>query len=120
MNDDRYSRQVLFAGLGKAGQERLLGSRVTVVGCGALGTSICNLLARAGVGRLRIVDRDFVEKNNHHFDGGKYFPLLERYFLLLHGGKHRKEAFDEVFAGKDKDLEKEWKKYVKELEPEKK
>ncbi len=64
MNDDRYSRQVLFAGLGKAGQERLLGSRVTVVGCGALGTSICNLLARAGVGRLRIVDRDFVEKNN--------------------------------------------------------
>ena len=56
----------------------------------------------------------------HHFDGGKYFPLLERYFLLLHGGKHRKEAFDEVFAGKDKDLEKEWKKYVKELEPEKK
>ncbi len=64
MTGDRYSRQVLFSGLGEEGQKRLLASRVTVVGCGALGTSICNLLSRAGVGQVRIVDRDFVEANN--------------------------------------------------------
>ena len=64
MKSDRYSRQMLFAGIGKGGQEKLARSRVTVIGCGALGTSICNLLVRAGVGYLRIADRDFVEENN--------------------------------------------------------
>ena len=64
MKSDRYSRQILFSGIGKEGQEKLQRSRVTVIGCGALGTSICNLLARAGVGHLRIIDRDFVEANN--------------------------------------------------------
>ncbi len=62
--DERYSRQILFPEIGKAGQEKLLNSRVLIVGCGALGASHAEMLARAGVGRLRIVDRDFVEFTN--------------------------------------------------------
>ncbi len=62
--DERYSRQILFAGIGQAGQRRLLASRVVMVGCGALGTALANLLVRAGVGSIRIVDRDFVEPSN--------------------------------------------------------
>jgi len=61
---EKYSRQILFAGIGEAGQEKLLASSVALVGCGALGTVSANLLARAGVGRLRIIDRDFVETSN--------------------------------------------------------
>ncbi|HUK29532.1 MAG TPA: ThiF family adenylyltransferase [Candidatus Acidoferrum sp.] len=61
---DRYSRQILFAGIGEDGQRRLLASRVVLVGCGALGTAVANLLVRAGVGSLRIIDRDFVEASN--------------------------------------------------------
>src|SRR6202158_114752 len=60
----RYSRQILFAEIGEAGQQRPLESSAVSVGCGALGTALANLLARAGVGRLRIVDRDFVEPSN--------------------------------------------------------
>src|ERR1017187_8193411 len=60
----RYSRQILFAEIGEAGQKRLLESSAVIVGCGALGTALANLLVRAGVGRLRIVDRDFVEPSN--------------------------------------------------------
>src|SRR6478752_1745492 len=60
----RYARQVVFPGVGEEGQRRLGQSRVTLVGCGALGTVIANVLARAGVGFLRIVDRDFVELTN--------------------------------------------------------
>lgn len=60
----RYSRQVLFEGLGAEGQARLIASRAVLVGCGALGTVQASLLARAGVGTLRIVDRDFVEESN--------------------------------------------------------
>ena len=62
--DERYSRQILFNGIGKQGQERLLQSRALVVGCGALGSAHAESLARAGVGRLRIADRDFVEASN--------------------------------------------------------
>jgi adenylyltransferase/sulfurtransferase len=62
--DERYSRQVLFGGIGREGQERLLGSRVLLVGCGALGATHAEMLSRAGVGFLRIVDRDFVEYSN--------------------------------------------------------
>src|SRR6187431_94394 len=62
--NERYSRQILFHEIGKAGQERLLNARVLLVGCGALGASHAEMLARAGVGRLRIVDRDFVEFTN--------------------------------------------------------
>ena len=61
---ERYSRQILFREIGQAGQERLLASSAVMVGCGALGTALANLLVRAGVGRLRIVDRDFVEPSN--------------------------------------------------------
>ena len=61
---DKYSRQILFAGIGEEGQDAILASSAVVVGCGALGTVAANLLARAGVGRLRIIDRDFVEVSN--------------------------------------------------------
>src|SRR6476469_10976250 len=61
---ERYSRQVRVPGIGKAGQERIGKSRVTVCGCGALGTVLANHLVRAGVGMVRIVDRDFVEVSN--------------------------------------------------------
>lgn len=62
--DNRYSRQILFDGIGKEGQSRLLGSRALIVGCGALGSAQAEALARAGVGELRIADRDFVESSN--------------------------------------------------------
>jgi molybdopterin/thiamine biosynthesis adenylyltransferase len=61
---EKYSRQILFEGLGLSGQERLLASSAVVVGCGAIGAATANLLVRAGVGRLRIIDRDFVEPSN--------------------------------------------------------
>ena len=61
---ERYSRQILFSGIGKEGQARLLRSRVLIVGCGALGSAQAESLARAGIGNLRIVDRDFVETSN--------------------------------------------------------
>lgn len=61
---ERYTRQTLFAGIGRAGQERLGRARVLIVGCGATGSVLANNLARAGIGHLRIADRDFVEGNN--------------------------------------------------------
>jgi len=63
-SDERYSRQVLYRGIGAEGQQKLLASRVAIVGCGATGSAIIGLLARAGVGSLRIIDRDFVESSN--------------------------------------------------------
>ena len=62
--NERYSRQVLFNGIGSEGQRRLQESRALIVGCGALGSAHAESLARAGVGKLRIVDRDFVEASN--------------------------------------------------------
>ena len=61
---ERYSRQILFAGMGEDGQRRLLRSSAVIVGCGAIGASTAQLLARAGVGRLCVLDRDFVEPSN--------------------------------------------------------
>ena len=61
---ERYSRQILFSGIGEAGQQRLASSGAVIVGCGAIGASTASLLARAGVGRLRVLDRDFVEPSN--------------------------------------------------------
>ncbi len=61
---DRYSRQVRFPQLGEEGQRALLGSRVALCGCGALGTVLANHLARAGVGSIRVIDRDFIETHN--------------------------------------------------------
>lgn len=60
----RYHRQMLLPGFGEAGQRRLLGATVLVLGCGALGSLIADLLARAGIGHLVIVDRDFIELTN--------------------------------------------------------
>jgi molybdopterin/thiamine biosynthesis adenylyltransferase len=62
--DDRYSRQILFRGIGAQGQRKLAESRVAIVGCGATGSALAGLLARAGVGTLRIIDRDYVEPSN--------------------------------------------------------
>src|SRR5205085_10426709 len=61
---ERYSRQILFDGIGEEGQRRLRAARVLVVGCGALGSAQVEMLARAGVGHLMVVDRDFVEESN--------------------------------------------------------
>ena len=62
--EERYSRQMLFAGIGVEGQRRLLAARVAIVGCGATGSAVATLLARSGVGTLRIIDRDYVEPSN--------------------------------------------------------
>jgi adenylyltransferase/sulfurtransferase len=63
-NDDRYSRQIRFSPIGEAGQQRIAGSRALLIGLGALGTVAADQLVRAGVGFLRLVDRDFVELSN--------------------------------------------------------
>jgi molybdopterin/thiamine biosynthesis adenylyltransferase len=62
--DARYSRQLLFSGIGAEGQRRLAIARVAIVGCGATGSALASLLARAGVGTIRIIDRDYVELSN--------------------------------------------------------
>jgi adenylyltransferase/sulfurtransferase len=62
--DERYSRQVLFAGIGVEGQRKLAEARLAIVGCGATGSALASLLARAGVGTIRIIDRDYVELSN--------------------------------------------------------
>src|SRR5512147_913242 len=62
--DDRYSRQRLFAPIGEAGQARLASATVVIIGCGALGAMQAETLARAGVGNLTLIDRDFVEESN--------------------------------------------------------
>ena len=61
---ERYSRQVLFPPIGAEGQQRLAAARVAIVGCGATGSALASLLARAGIGYLRIIDRDYVEPSN--------------------------------------------------------
>lgn len=63
---ERYSRQILFPGIGEAGQEALTRSHAVIVGCGALGSFHAAALARAGVGRLTIIDRDYLEPSNLH------------------------------------------------------
>jgi adenylyltransferase/sulfurtransferase len=62
--DDRYSRQILFRGVGAEGQRRLGEAKVAIVGCGATGSAVAALLARSGVGTIRIIDRDYVEPSN--------------------------------------------------------
>jgi adenylyltransferase/sulfurtransferase len=62
--EDRYSRQVLFPGIGAEGQKKLAEARIAIVGCGATGACISGLLARAGVGQMLIIDRDYVEPSN--------------------------------------------------------
>jgi molybdopterin/thiamine biosynthesis adenylyltransferase len=62
--EERYSRQILFGGIGAEGQKQLTVGRVAILGCGATGSAVASLLARAGVGTLRIIDRDYVEPSN--------------------------------------------------------
>jgi len=62
--DERYSRQVLFREIGTEGQRKLTASHIAIVGCGATGSALASLLARAGVGTIRIIDRDYVEPSN--------------------------------------------------------
>ncbi len=62
--DERYSRQILFRGIGAEGQRKLATARVAIVGCGATGSALAGLFARAGIGTLRIIDRDYVESSN--------------------------------------------------------
>jgi len=62
--EERYSRQILFHGIGQDGQRELATARVAIVGCGATGSALAGLLARSGVGTLRIIDRDYVEPSN--------------------------------------------------------
>jgi molybdopterin/thiamine biosynthesis adenylyltransferase len=64
LKNDRYSRQILFRGIGEPGQRKLASARVAIVGCGATGSALAGLLARTGVGTLRIIDRDYVEPSN--------------------------------------------------------
>ena len=64
LQNDRYSRQILLRGIGAEGQRKLLAAQVSIVGCGATGSALSGLLARAGVGTLRIIDRDYVEPSN--------------------------------------------------------
>jgi adenylyltransferase/sulfurtransferase len=64
ISGERYSRQVLFAGIGEAGQAKLGAAHIALVGCGATGAAAASLLARAGVGTLTLIDRDFVEESN--------------------------------------------------------
>jgi adenylyltransferase/sulfurtransferase len=64
--DDRYSRQKLFAPIGPQGQQQIRRARVLIAGCGGLGSNTANLLARAGIGFIRLVDRDLVELSNLH------------------------------------------------------
>ncbi len=63
---ERYSRQILFPGIGEAGQEAILRSHAAIAGCGALGSFHAAALARAGVGRITIIDRDYIEPSNLH------------------------------------------------------
>ena len=63
---ERYSRQILFPGIGERGQESLLHAHAVIAGCGALGSFHAAALARAGVGRLTLIDRDYVEPSNLH------------------------------------------------------
>jgi len=63
-DNDRYSRQTLFAQIGEAGQARIGATSVCIVGCGALGSFQAEALARAGIGRLRLIDRDYVDYTN--------------------------------------------------------
>jgi adenylyltransferase/sulfurtransferase len=84
---DRYVRQITFRGLGRAGQLNLLNSSVVLVGCGATGSVLANHVARAGVGRLRIIDRDVLELNN-----------LPRQMLYDEPGVARRDAKAEAAA----------------------
>jgi len=84
----RYSRQVLFSPIGKEGQDKINQARVAVLGCGALGSVASEMLARAGVGYIKIIDRDFVEASN-----------LQRQSLFLE--RHAREGIPKAVAARE-------------------
>ncbi|HEX7515113.1 MAG TPA: ThiF family adenylyltransferase, partial [archaeon] len=100
----RYSRQLILPEVGTEGQSALLNSSVSVVGCGATGSTILNLLARAGVGELTVIDRDFIELTNLQrqvlFDEGD----LEQPKALVAADKVRRANSDVVIHDVIKDL----------------
>jgi len=111
---EKYSRQILFAGIGEAGQEKLLAASAVLVGCGALGTVVANLLVRAGLGRLRIIDRDFVEPSNLQrqtlFDEADARGALpkavaaERHLRAINAGAHVEGIVTDVTPGNAAEL----------------
>ena len=111
---ERYSRQMLFTGIGEEGQRRLLASSAVVVGCGAIGAAAAGLLVRAGVGRVRVVDRDFVEPSNLQrqtlFDEADAHAALpkavaaERKLRLVNSGVAVEGMVADVMPGNIQDL----------------
>lgn len=90
-SQERYSRQVLFSGIGIEGQRKLETSHVAIVGCGATGAAAASLLARAGLGTLTVIDRDYVEESNlqrqvlfDEADAAQYLPKAEAAKRKLH------------------------------------
>ena len=61
---DRYSRQIFFPEIGESGQRKLAGSSIVIIGCGALGCVQSSIMVRAGIGRVCVIDRDFIEYHN--------------------------------------------------------
>ena len=86
---ERYSRQILFSPIGDKGQEKIAGSKVAIIGCGGLGSNIANNLARAGIGFIRIIDKDIVVISN-----------LQR--QQLYDEKDAEKKLPKVIAAKDK------------------
>ena len=111
---EKYSRQILFASIGETGQKKLLASSAVLVGCGALGTVASNLLVRAGVGRLRIIDRDFVEPTNLQrqalFDEADARAALpkavaaERHLRAINAGARVESVVADLTAGTAREL----------------
>jgi molybdopterin/thiamine biosynthesis adenylyltransferase len=111
---DRYSRQIFFGGLGADGQEALLASHAVVVGCGALGSFHAAALARAGVGRLTIIDRDYVEASNlqrqwlfDEQDAAEALPkaaAAERHIAAINSGIRVRGVVADLTAGNAAEL----------------
>ena len=111
---EKYSRQVLFAPIGGAGQERLLAASAVLVGCGAIGAAAAVLLVRAGVGRVRLIDRDFVEASNlqrqilyDEQDAREALPkaiAAERKLRAMNSGVHVEGVIGDVSARNVREL----------------
>jgi molybdopterin-synthase adenylyltransferase len=111
---EKYSRQVLFAPIGRAGQERLLAASAVLVGCGAIGAAAAMLLVRAGVGRVRLIDRDFVEASNlqrqilyDEQDAREALPkaiAAERKLRAMNSGVHIEGVISDVSARNAREL----------------
>src|SRR5580658_10418068 len=111
---EKYSRQMLFAGIGEEGQQRLLASSAVLVGCGAIGAAAAALLVRAGVGRVRLIDRDFVEASNlqrqilyDEQDAGEALPkavAAERKLRAMNSGVRVEGLVSDVSSRNAEDL----------------